>query len=122
MKKLLYAVPVMLLAAHASVFAGGGNEEAGVGQVTVWGWRTQDRPVWDAVSETLSSRGVTIEYQAFTPTEYDAKLQVSLQGGPRPICFSPAVFPAIVLSLSLTMSTSSLSMLMSISGTSATLP
>ena len=81
MKKLLYAVPVMLLAAHASVFAGGGNEEAGVGEVTVWGWRTQDRPVWDAVSETLSSRGVTIEYQAFTPTEYDAKLQVSLQGG-----------------------------------------
>ena len=81
MRKLLCALLVILFPVHAAVFAGGQDEEAGTGKVTLWGWRTQDRPVWDAVSERLSSKGVSIEYQAFAPTEYDAKLQVSLQGG-----------------------------------------
>ena len=59
------------------VFACNRAEKAA--DVTIWGWRTQDKPVWDAVAEILPT--VTIDYQAFAPTEYDAKLQVSLQGG-----------------------------------------
>ena len=59
------------------VFACNRAEKAA--DVTIWGWRTQDKPVWDAVAEVLPA--VTIDYQTFAPTEYDAKLQVSLQGG-----------------------------------------
>ncbi len=66
--------------------AGGGQEDATGGDeaplVEIWGWRTQDAPVWEQVEAELQAHGENIEinYRAFPPTEYDSKLLVSLQG------------------------------------------
>lgn len=54
--------------------------------VSVWGWRAQDAEVWKAAEAALAAKGtkVSIKYEVFPPTEYDAKLLVSLQGGVGP--------------------------------------
>ena len=68
-----------------TALAGGGSEASdrgGAPLVEVWGWRTQDAPVWEQVEAALQAQGenIAINYRAFPPTEYDAKLLVSLQG------------------------------------------
>lgn len=54
--------------------------------VTIWGWRSQDRPVWEAVQEKLRQAGhdIVIQYEAFLPTEYDSKMALALQSGQGP--------------------------------------
>jgi len=54
--------------------------------VEIWSWRTQDAQVWDEVQKVLKSQGkdINIEFMAFLPTEYDAKMLATLQGGNGP--------------------------------------
>jgi raffinose/stachyose/melibiose transport system substrate-binding protein len=58
----------------------------GAQTVTIWGWRAQDADLWTKVQAALQAKGekITIDYKVITPTEYDAKLLVSLQGGSGP--------------------------------------
>jgi raffinose/stachyose/melibiose transport system substrate-binding protein len=54
--------------------------------VEIWSWRTQDEQVWKNVEKNLKAMGkdITINFRAFIPTEYDAKLFLALQGGTGP--------------------------------------
>ena len=54
--------------------------------VEIWSWRTQDAQVWQEVQKNLKAKGedITIDFRAFIPTEYDAKLFLALQGGTGP--------------------------------------
>lgn len=54
--------------------------------VEIWSWRTQDATVWQEVEKNLKAKGedITIDFRAFVPTEYDAKLFLALQGGTGP--------------------------------------
>jgi len=89
MKKSVLFVLVLLLAASLS-FAGGSQEEpsdtaaaAELVTVSVWGWRAQDAGVWETVETALQAKGenIKIEFQSYAPTEYDSKMNLSLQGG-----------------------------------------
>jgi len=54
--------------------------------VELWSWRTQDAGVWEEVEKRLKEEGkdINIDFRAFLPTEYDAKVQLALQGGKGP--------------------------------------
>ncbi len=54
--------------------------------VELWSWRTQDAEVWEKVEKRLKEEGkdIEIDFRAFMPTEYDAKVQLALQGGKGP--------------------------------------
>lgn len=70
-------VCVLLLGAVLSCIAG---------EVTIWSWRSWDIPVWPKVEEALRKAGydITIKFEVFPPTEYDAKLSLALRGGTGP--------------------------------------
>lgn len=93
MKKIIYILLVFGLISGACLFAGGKTEEAkkpeGPVTVVLWSWRAWDEPVWQKVQEVLQSKGenIVIDFNAFLPTEYDSKVQVSLQGGVGPDIF-----------------------------------
>lgn len=89
MKKTLAIALIIVFVATVSVFAGGSKESsaaAGGQKVTIWGWRTQDAPLWKEVNARLAKQGdkISITYESFVPTEYDSKALVSLQGGAGP--------------------------------------
>lgn len=54
--------------------------------IEIWSWRMQDAPVWQEVQKILDAQnaGIHIDFHAFLPTEYDAKLNMALQGGQGP--------------------------------------
>ncbi len=88
MKKIAFFIMVMMI--PLAIFAGGGQEEptavvpeAEMVTVSVWGWRAQDATVWEKVEAALQAKGenIDIEFQSYAPTEYDAKMSLSLQGG-----------------------------------------
>lgn len=56
------------------------------GEVTIWSWRAQDADVWKQVEAELKKAGydIKINYMAFAPTEYDAKIALALQTGTGP--------------------------------------
>ncbi len=90
MKKSVHFVLVLLLAAPLAIFAGGAQEEpagsapaAEMVTVSVWGWRAQDANVWATVEKALQAKGenIKIDFQSYAPTEYDSKMNLSLQGG-----------------------------------------
>ncbi len=94
MKKIIGIVLVFMLAAGLVTFAGGSKEKAKSGggakvTVTIWGWRTQDKPVWEKVQAALQAKGenIVINYNAIKATEYDSKVALSLQGGTGPDIF-----------------------------------
>ncbi len=51
------------------------------GEVSIWSWRSQDEDVWRQVEQRLRSAGkdIKINFTAFVPTEYDAKIALALQ-------------------------------------------
>ncbi len=68
----------------ASAWAGGGGETAAAAvTLKLWGWRAQDVPLWERVQQELQKKGekISIAYESFVATEYDAKVLLSLQGG-----------------------------------------
>ncbi len=84
MKRSLIPSLVLVLLVSAAVWAGGGGETAKTAvTIKLWGWRSQDVPLWEKVQAELQKKGdkITIAYESFVATEYDAKLLVSLQGG-----------------------------------------
>ncbi len=91
MKKLVIIVLSLLILVGSFTFAGGKQEKATTGQVTVkfWGWRAQDEAVWKKVQAALQAQGknIVIDYSTIKPTEYDSKLSLSLQGGTGPDLF-----------------------------------
>ncbi len=95
MRKLISLLVVLMLVSGVAVFAGGSKEEktAETGEtkvtVTIWGWRAQDKPVWEKVQAALQGNGENIEivYTVIKPTEYDSKVALSLQGGTGPDIF-----------------------------------
>jgi len=56
------------------------------GEVTIWSWRSQDADVWKQVEQELRKSGldIKINFMAFAPTEYDAKIALALQSGTGP--------------------------------------
>ncbi|MBC7115410.1 MAG: ABC transporter substrate-binding protein, partial [Pseudothermotoga sp.] len=48
------------------------------GEVNIWSWRSQDAEVWKQVEQELRKMGkdIKINFTAFAPTEYDAKIAV----------------------------------------------
>ncbi|WP_197538899.1 hypothetical protein [Thermotoga caldifontis] len=56
------------------------------GEVSIWSWRSQDADVWKQVEQELRKMGkdIKINFTAFAPTEYDAKITVALQTGTGP--------------------------------------
>jgi raffinose/stachyose/melibiose transport system substrate-binding protein len=56
------------------------------GEVNIWSWRTQDAEVWKQIEQELRKMGkdIKINFTAFAPTEYDAKIAVALQTGTGP--------------------------------------
>lgn len=54
--------------------------------VSVWSWRSQDKPLWAKVEEKLKAKGenITIDFRSITPTQYDATLQTAMNGGQGP--------------------------------------
>jgi len=91
MRRTTLITCAMLVAFLAPLFAGGSAEKsqstsANVTTVSVWGWRPQDAPVWEAVNKKLATNGVkvAVKYESFAPTEYDSKALVALQGGTGP--------------------------------------
>lgn len=90
MKRLSIFLVLVGLISITAVFAGG-KGEAGekVTTVSLWSWRAWDEPVWKAVQQALQDKGqkINIDFQAFLPTEYDSKIQISLQGGVGPDLF-----------------------------------
>ncbi|MGB9821047.1 MAG: ABC transporter substrate-binding protein [Pseudothermotoga sp.] len=56
------------------------------GEVTIWSWRSQDADVWKQVEQELRKNGldIKINFMAFAPTEYDAKIALALQSGTGP--------------------------------------
>ncbi len=66
------------------------------GEVTIWSWRTQDAEVWKQVEAELRKAGhdIKINFMAFAPTEYDAKVNLSLQTNTGPdIVYSRRITP-----------------------------
>lgn len=66
------------------------------GEVTIWSWRAQDADVWKQVEAELKKAGydIKINYMAFAPTEYDAKVNLSLQTNTGPdIVYSRRITP-----------------------------
>lgn len=66
------------------------------GEVTIWSWRAQDADVWKQVEAELRKAGhdIKINYMAFAPTEYDAKVNLSLQTNTGPdIVYSRRITP-----------------------------
>ncbi|WP_041083460.1 ABC transporter substrate-binding protein [Thermotoga profunda] len=66
------------------------------GEVTIWSWRAQDADVWKQVEAELKKAGydIKINYVAFAPTEYDAKVNLSLQTNTGPdIVYSRRITP-----------------------------
>jgi len=55
-------------------------------EVTIWSWRSWDIPVWPKVEAALKAAGydITIKYEVFAPTEYDAKMALALRTGTGP--------------------------------------
>lgn len=56
------------------------------GEVSIWSWRSQDADVWKQVEQELRKMGkdIKINFTAFAPTEYDAKIALALQTGTGP--------------------------------------
>ena len=83
MKKTIFIG--LLLIIPCLLFATGSQEEGSAEQATVsvWGWRPQDATVWEQVEAALQAQGenIAIDFQSFPPTEYDSKMNLSLQGG-----------------------------------------
>jgi len=66
------------------------------GEVTIWSWRAQDAEVWKQVEAELRNMGkdIKINFMAFAPTEYDAKVNLSLQTNTGPdIVYSRRITP-----------------------------
>ncbi|MGJ8455076.1 ABC transporter substrate-binding protein [Pseudothermotoga sp. U03pept] len=66
------------------------------GEVTIWSWRAQDAEVWKQVEAELRKMGkdIKINFMAFAPTEYDAKVNLSLQTNTGPdIVYSRRITP-----------------------------
>jgi len=87
LKKAIVLFLAFLLLGSLTVWAGGKTEAAKpAAKVSLWGWRTQDEPVWAKVVEALKAKGenISIEFEAFVATEFDAKLLLALQGGTAP--------------------------------------
>lgn len=99
MGKILCFVLVLSLLGTLGLWAGAGTGEAAkpAATVTLWGWRTQDEPVWQKVSEALKAKGenIAIDFEAFVATEYDAKLLLALQGGTGPDIYLTRRLPNI---------------------------
>lgn len=93
MRKVLGLAVALAVLLSVNLFAGGSKESASSAPagktVTIWGWRTQDAPLWKEVNSQLSKQGdnITIKYESFVPTEYDSKALVALQGGTGPDIF-----------------------------------
>ncbi|OAA32527.1 ABC transporter substrate-binding protein [Kosmotoga arenicorallina S304] len=56
------------------------------GVVNIWSWRSQDADVWKQVESRLRAQGydIKINFTAYAPTEYDAKVNLALQTGTGP--------------------------------------
>lgn len=57
--------------------------------VTVWSWRSQDKPVWETVQKDLRKEGtnVTIKFRSISATSYDSVLVTAMNGGAGPDIF-----------------------------------
>ncbi|HUX21476.1 MAG TPA: extracellular solute-binding protein [Spirochaetia bacterium] len=90
MRKIFGLFVVLAVVLTVNAFAGGSSESSSSSSaaksVSIWGWRTQDAPLWKEVNARLAKMGdnVTINYESFVPTEYDSKALVALQGGTGP--------------------------------------
>lgn len=57
--------------------------------VSVWSWRSQDKPLWQTVQKDLRAQGtdVTINFRSISATSYDAVLKTAMNGGNGPDVF-----------------------------------
>lgn len=70
----------------------GSNGQANSGNaptVTVWSWRSQDKPLWTIVQKDLAKEGtnVTIKFRSISATSYDSVVQTAMNGGAGPNIF-----------------------------------
>ena len=77
---------VLLVAVVFGIVASSAALAAQSTVVTVWGWRSQDKALWEAVQAKLDVMGenIKIEHRAITATQYDAVLSTAMQGGQGP--------------------------------------
>lgn len=92
MKRIMFFMLAFVFVASLMTFAGGQKEKAvskKIVTVTLWGWRPQDKAVWEKVQAALQAKGenIAIDYNPIKATEYDSKLSLSLQGGTGPDIF-----------------------------------
>lgn len=75
MKSKLFMIFLLIVAVLATA-----------GEVTIWSWRSQDAEVWKQVEAELRKAGydIKINFTAYAPTEYDAKIALALQTGTGP--------------------------------------
>lgn len=54
--------------------------------VSIWSWRSQDKPLWAEVEKRLQARGekIKIEFRDVKATEYDAALKTAMNAGEGP--------------------------------------
>ncbi|MDP4331956.1 extracellular solute-binding protein [Curtobacterium sp. A7_M15] len=57
--------------------------------VSVWSWRSQDKPLWNTVQKDLRAQGtdLTIKFRSISATSYDAVLKTAMNGGNGPDIF-----------------------------------
>lgn len=84
----------------ASTASGGSSAASGGKEVTVsiWSWRQQDKPLWEAVEKKLQEKGekIKIEFREVKSTEYDATLKTAMNGGEGPDIITSRAAHAVV--------------------------
>lgn len=82
-RSVVLCVALAILSCSAAWAAGGGEAAGAAVTLKLWGWRSQDQPLWERVQQELQKKGekISIAYESFVATEYDAKVLLSLQGG-----------------------------------------
>jgi len=78
------AVAGVAVAASLTGCSSSGGGSSSNATVTVWSWRSQDKPLWDTVAKDT---GVKINFRSVTATSYDSVLQTAMNGGSGPDIF-----------------------------------
>lgn len=81
--------------------SGGSTQPAAAKEVTVsiWSWRQQDKPLWEAVEKKLQAKGekIKLEFRDVKSTEYDATLKTAMNGGEGPDIITSRAASGIVM-------------------------
>lgn len=69
--------------------AGADSGDSSGPTVSVWSWRSQDKPLWESVQKNLRAEGtdLTIKFRSISATSYDSVLKTAMNGGSGPDIF-----------------------------------